>query len=65
MKKLNKNKIYLSLLKKNGYGSYAKFIENKEKSKALNVLEDFIKIITKDKSSDQIKEIRNRYVKKI
>ena len=65
MKKQNKNKIYLRLLKKNGYGSYAKLIETKEESKALNVLEDFIKIITKDKSSDQIKEIRNRYVKKI
>jgi hypothetical protein len=64
MKNLSKNKTYINLLKQNGYNSYAKLLENNEELKYLQILEDFIKIITKNKNSDEIKDIRKRYIKR-
>lgn len=64
MKNLNKNKTYISLLKQNGLKPYAQYLENGDKTRQLKILEDYIKIITEDKNSDQIKEIRNRYLKR-
>lgn len=64
MENLNKNKTYINLLKQNGYNSYAKLLENNEELKYLQILEDFIKIITKNKNSDEIKDIRKRYIKR-
>ncbi|MGE4518798.1 MAG: hypothetical protein AB7E04_04750 [Desulfobacteraceae bacterium] len=64
MKNLNKNKTYISLLKQNGLKAYAQYLENGDKTRQLKILEDYIKIITEDKNSDQIKEIRNRYLKR-
>jgi hypothetical protein len=64
MKNLNKNKTYISLLKQNGLRAYAQYLQNGDQTRQLKILEDYIKIITEDKNSDQIKEIRNRYLKR-
>ncbi|MDY0132566.1 MAG: hypothetical protein RBR53_07845 [Desulforegulaceae bacterium] len=64
MDNLKKNKIYINLLEKNGYQAYADYLINSNNSANFKVLENFIKIITKNKSSDEIKQIRNKYIKR-
>jgi hypothetical protein len=64
MKDLKKNNLYISLLEKNGYKAYSNYLSKNEKSKDLKILEDFINILTQNKNSSEIKEIRKKYLKR-